>query len=82
VRPFLALVTSVVQHPFNVDILPVTRKEIHEYIFLSPYTLLLYLYLFLLLVCMIFIQVNSHSCISRKFIFIVRPKLKKKLKID
>jgi hypothetical protein len=74
----VALVDSVSPHLSNVDVLPLKRKELREYILVSPASALRS---FLTLTCIVFTPFtlvlllachigNSPSCTSREFRFV------------
>jgi hypothetical protein len=81
----VALVDSVLPHLSNVDVLPLKRKELREYILVSPVsalrsflTLTCILFAFFLLVYLLACHVgNSPSCTSSEFYFVSSVKFEK-----
>jgi hypothetical protein len=75
----VALVDSVSLHLSNVDVLPFKRKELREYILVSPvsaFRLLLTLTCILLVSCLLAclsLLGNSSSCTSSESLLCVKP---------
>jgi hypothetical protein len=74
----MAFVDSVSPHLSNIDVLPLKRKELREYILVSPVSTLRFFPLLVscLLACLSLIG-NSPSCTSSEFTLCQAIKLKK-----
>jgi hypothetical protein len=79
----VALVDSVSPHLSNIDVLPLKRKELREYILVSPvstfrlsHSLTCILLIYIFLACLSLVG-NSPSCTSSEFTLCQALKLKK-----